>query len=101
MHGKEHMILEVKDMIDLDGMISIPFLKKTVFTGSHKGMNFMIRKQSDDEGDRIRTIAWPGPFIFSLTEEEKKVSHDSEFSPDGLKDAIEWLNEYYEKVFLK
>ena len=31
-------------MIDLDGMISIPYLKKTVFTGSHKGMNFMIRK---------------------------------------------------------
>ena len=31
------------EMIDLDGMLSIPFLKKTVFTGSHAGMHFMIR----------------------------------------------------------
>lgn len=88
-------------MIDLDGMVSIPFLKKTVFTGSHKGMNFMLKKQSDDDGDKIRTIVWPGPFIFSMTEEEKKVSHDSAFSPDGLEEAIRWLNEYYEKEFSK
>ena len=31
-------------MIDLTGMISIPYLKKTTFTGSEKGTNFMIRK---------------------------------------------------------
>ena len=33
-------------MIDLDGMISIPYLKKTTFTGSEKEMNFMIRKEA-------------------------------------------------------
>lgn len=88
-------------MIDLDGMVSIPFLKKTVFTGSHKRMNFMLKKQSDDEGDKLQAIVWPGPFIFSVTEEEKKVFHDFAFSPDGLKDAVQWLNEHYENEYSK
>ena len=52
-------------MIDLTGMISIPYLKKTVFTGSEKGTNFMIRKISGEEGepDKIQAVTWPGPFI--------------------------------------
>lgn len=87
-------------MIDLDGMISIPFLKKTVFTGSHKGMNFLLKKVSDDDGDRIRTIAWPGPFNFAVTDEEKKVSHETAFSHDGILDAVKWLNEHYEAEFV-
>ena len=53
-------------MIELTGMISIPYLKKTTFTGSEKGTNFMIRKISGEEGepDKIQAITWPGPFIF-------------------------------------
>lgn len=88
-------------MIDLTGMISIPFLKKTIFTGSHRGMNFLIRKQSGDEGDSLQAAVWPGPYIFSLTEEEKKTFHDFAFSQEGLKDAVAWLNEYYENTFSK
>lgn len=88
-------------MIDLDGMISIPYLKKTTFTGSHRGMNFMIRKQSDDDGDKIQAVTWPGPYIFSVTEEEKKTFQDFEFSQEGLLEAIKWLNEYYKNTFSK
>ena len=82
-------------MIDLTGMISIPYLKKTTFTGSEKGTNFMIRKVSGEEGepDKIQAITWPGPFIFSVTEEEKKTYHDFEFSEDGIHAAVAWLNE--------
>ena len=47
-------------MIDLTGMISIPYLKKTVFTGSEKG---------------------------------KKTYQEFEFSEDGIKAAVAWLNE--------
>lgn len=86
-------------MIDLDGMISIPFLKKAVFTGSYKGMNFLLKKVSDDDGDRICTIAWPGPFNFTVTDEEKKVSHETAFSQDGILDAVKWLNEHYAAEF--
>lgn len=84
-------------MIDLTGMISIPFLKKTVFTGSHRGMNFMLKKVSDDDGDKIRTIAWPGPYNFEMTEDEKKVSHDVPFTQEGILEAVKWLNEYYKE----
>lgn len=86
-------------MIDLDGMISIPYLKKTTFTGSHLGMNFMIRKISGDDGDKMQAVVWPGPFIFSVTEDEKKTFREFEFSREGLDDAVAWLNEYYETVF--
>ena len=57
-------------MIDLDGMISIPYLKKTTFTGSEKEMNFMIRKEAGENGDVLQAAAWPGPYIFSVTEDE-------------------------------
>ena len=83
-------------MIDLDGMISIPFLKKTVFTGSYKGMNFLLKKVSDDDGDRICTIAWPGPFNFAVTADEKKVTHEVPFGEKGILEAVAWLNEHYE-----
>lgn len=86
-------------MIDLSGMISIPFLKKTVFTGSYLGMNYMIKKVSDDDGDRIQVIAWPGPFNFASTEDEKKVSHEVPFSQDGILEAVKWLSEHYETEF--
>ncbi len=88
-------------MIDLTGMISIPFLKKTVFTGSYRGMNYMIKKISDDDGDKIQAIAWPGPFSFAVTNDEKKVSHDAPFSPDGILEAVKWLNEHYEEAYFK
>ena len=82
-------------MIDLTGMISIPYLKKTTFTGSEKGTNFMIRKISGEEGepDKIQAVTWPGPFIFSVTEDEKKTYQEFEFSEDGIKAAVARRNE--------
>ncbi len=88
-------------MIDLTGMISIPFLKKSVFTGSHRGMGFLLKKISDDDGDRIQAIAWPGPFSFAATADDKKVSHEVPFSADGISQAVAWLNEHYETNFKK
>jgi len=88
-------------MIDLTGMISIPFLKKTVFTGSYRGMNYMIKKVSDDDGDKIQATAWPGPFNFAVTDDEKKVSNDVPFSSDGILAAVKWLNDHYEEAYLK
>lgn len=85
--------------IDLDGMISIAYLKKAVFTGSHKEMHFMLRKQENDDGVKIEVFAWPGPFIFSVTEDDKKICDSFEFSQEGLKSAVEWLNHRYEENF--
>ena len=56
---------------------------------------FMIRKISGEEGepDKIQAVIWPGPFIFSVTEDEKKTYQEFEFSEDGIKAAVAWLNE--------
>ena len=88
-------------MIDLKGMVSIPFLKKAVFTGSSRGMNFLLRKLSGEDGkeDRLQAAVWPGPFIFAVTEEGKKIFQDFSFSPEGLKEAVDWLNQIYEARF--
>lgn len=51
-------------MIDLDGMISIPYLKKTTFTGSEKEMNFMIRKEAGENGDVLRPLPGQDPIFF-------------------------------------
>ncbi|MCI7794933.1 MAG: hypothetical protein MR528_01335 [Lachnospiraceae bacterium] len=88
-------------MIDLNGMISIPFLKKTVFTGSCHEMNFMIKKVSEDDTDKTRAIAWPGPFCFEKTEDEKKVFSDFPFTHDGILEAVAWLNRHYEENYGK
>lgn len=55
----------------------------------------MIRKISGEEGepDKIQAVIWPGPFIFSVTEDEKKTYQEFEFSEDGIKAAVAWLNE--------
>lgn len=86
-------------MINLDGMISIPFLKKTVFTGSCHKMNFMIEKVSADDTDRIRANAWPGPFNFEKTEDGKKVFSEFPFTHDGILEAVAWLNRQYEENY--
>ena len=90
-------------MIDLTGMISIPYLNKTVFTGSSNGMNFMLRKIGGEEDTpvQIQAVVWPGPYIFSVTEDEKKTFQEFEFSEEGLTASIAWLNTYYETEFVR
>jgi len=81
-------------MIDLTGMISIPYLKKTTFTGSEKGTNFMIRKISGEEGEPDKS---PGGALvralFFCDEDRKKTYQEFEFSENGIKAAVAWLNE--------
>ena len=51
------------------------------------------RSDRNGEPDKIQAITWPGPFIFSVTEDEKKTYQEFEFSEDGIKAAVAWLNE--------
>ena len=77
-------------------MISIPYLKKTTFTGSEKEMNFMIRKEAGENGDVLleRPLPGPGPYIFSVTEDEKKTFRDFSFDNEGIRNAVDWLNRF-------
>lgn len=108
-------------MIDLHGVISIPFLKKSRFTGSYKGMRYVLQKaervveetqpaektqstgeaQPTEEAQKevpaktepvIRAIIWREPFNYENTPEEQKHNRDFPFDQDGLWDAVAWLN---------
>lgn len=94
-------------MIDLHGDISIPFLKKSRFTGSYQGMRYVLLKAEHVIGEAkeeepaetetvIRAIIWPEPFNFEVTPEEQKHSRDFPFSTDGLWEAVDWLNVEHE-----
>lgn len=93
-------------MIDLHGDISIPYLKKSRFTGSYRGMRYLLQKAeviiSEAAGEEpavtesvIRAVIWPEPFSFEATSEEKKHSRDFPFDLDGLWASVNWLNEEY------
>ena len=90
-------------MIDLHGDISIPFLKKSRFTGSYLGMRYQLEK-AEREGDGpepqtetvLRAIIWPEPYNFETTPDEKKHSRDFPFDTDGLWAAVDWLNQEHE-----
>lgn len=104
-------------MIDLHGDISIPFLKKSRFTGSYRGMRYALLKaerpseaeapeQTEKDAEKtedakemetvLRAIIWREPFNFEKTPDEKKHSKDFPFSTDGLWEAVDWLNREHE-----
>lgn len=83
-------------MIDLHGDISIPFLKKSRFTGSWKGMRYQLERAEGAEAPVIRATIWPEPFNFERTPEEKKHSQDFTFETEGIWAAVDWLNAEHE-----
>lgn len=78
--------------------LSLNFVKKEYFTGSHKGMRFMLHQETVDEEKKLKVYLWSEPFGFDATPEDKKISELFEFSENGLSNAIEWMNEKYETV---
>lgn len=85
-------------MLTRDDFLSLNFVKKEDFTGSHKGMRFMLRQENVEEEKKLKVYVWSEPFGFDATPDDKKLSELFEFSEEGLAQAIEWMNERYELV---
>lgn len=81
-------------MIDLSGIMGIPLLKKSRFTGSDGLLRFVLEKQSGEgeEGDRLAAVFWIGETCFDATPKEQKTTRFFPFTEQGLKDAQGWLN---------
>ena len=73
-------------MIDLTGCVSIPYFKKTVFTGSDGKMRYLLGKAEENEETVLKAWYWEGP-------EEKKTAAVFPFSEEGISQAVAWLNE--------
>lgn len=78
-------------MINSKDIASLPFLKKSPYTGSFQGIRYRIQKEEIDEQLHLKAFVWPEPFAFDKTPEEKIVSEIFDFSDDGLKSILEWL----------
>ena len=67
-------------------------LKKTGFTGSHKGMRFFVKSY---EEDTITAYVYPEPYSFDKTPGEKKEKEDFPYTKEGVDACIDWLNKMY------
>lgn len=85
-------------MLTREDFLSLNFVKKEDFTGSHKGMRFMLRQETVEEEKKLKVYIWSEPFGFDATSDDKKLSELFEFSEEGLAQAIDWMNERYELV---
>lgn len=82
------------------------YIKLEPFTGSYNGMRYRIwtvkEKFSEDGSEKlsdakVMAAAYPEPYSFEITEDDKKTIKEFEFSKEGLESAIEWLFAEQEK----
>lgn len=83
------------EKISLKGMVSLAFLKKERFTGSHGKMCYMICMADG----QLNATAYPGPFCWEVTPDEQKETEVFDFTQEGLEAAVAWLNQKYEEKY--
>lgn len=80
-------------MIERQDILSMEYLKKTEFTGSHQGMRYRLEGVSSEDGKKLKVTVWPEPFNFFMTPAEEKESAEFSFDEDGVLDAVAWMND--------
>lgn len=54
-------------------------------------MRYRIQKEETEELLHLKAFAWKEPFAFDKTPKEDMLSEIFDFSEDGLKSILEWL----------
>lgn len=96
-------------MIQREDILSINFLKKTEYTGCHRGLRYRLEGISaeaaaadaeksgialpENAEKLLKTTVWPEPFNYQCTPEEKKRYAFFSFDEDGVVDAVGWMND--------
>ena len=88
-------------MIVREELLSLNFVRREDFSGSHKGMRFLLHYEAENEEKKLKVYIWSEPFGFEATPEGQKLSSFFEFSEEGLHQAIDWMNQKYEQVRYK
>lgn len=83
------------DKIDLSGMFSLSYIKKSRYTGSFRNMRYLL----DMTDGKISATIYPGPYCFEATPREQMETQYFEFSPEGLEKTVQWLNQRYKEAF--
>lgn len=85
-------------MLKREDVLSLGYLKKAQFRGSYQGMRFLMKKETVKEENVLRVCAWPEPYGFEATEDEKKISKDFAFGEEGIVESVAWLNEVHGQI---
>lgn len=80
-------------MIQRSDILSIPYLKKAVFTGSCQGMRYRLEKVAAEDADALLATIWEGPYCYDMTTEEQRETCQFPFTEEGICQAADWLNE--------
>lgn len=84
-------------MIRREDILSMEYLKKTQYTGSHQGMRYRLEQITAQESEgpqekKLKVTVWPEPFCYLATPDEKKKDREFPFSEEGVEEAVEWMN---------
>lgn len=97
-------------MIRREDILYIEYLKKSEYTGSHKGMRYRLEQVTAEEGSEaereasekgcsvadgkaLEATVWPEPYSFAKTPAEQKTRAFFSFDEDGIVDAVAWMND--------
>lgn len=85
-------------MIDADQIMPLNFFAYGgVYSGSHNGMRYQLRRIGEKPDYQLEACVWQGPYCFSAVQNESKIFNTFGFSEDGRIAAIDWLKEIYDK----
>ena len=87
-------------MIEKERFHVFNYVKKEEYCASMDGMRYMLKKKEkpgeDGESETVlEVIIWPQPYCYAKTPEENKQRKEFSFSPAGVEQAADWLNEQY------
>ena len=80
-------------MIKKEDILSLAYLQKAEYTGSHDGIRYRLQQIKKEDEKRLLVYVWPEPLNFVSTPDECKRHEEFEFSNDGITDAIAWMND--------
>ena len=79
-------------MLTSDEVLNLNYYKKTSYTGWINGMRFLIRREAPEEGDAFfHAWVWPGPLIFSLTDDSLKTDFTAPFTNEASSRSLTGL----------
>ncbi len=86
-------------MADLADMMPLSFLKLEKYTGSSGGMRYRMEMLVKEDDSRVLLVtAWPEPYAYDYTEEEKKRRAEFSFDEAGIREGVDWLNARREEI---
>ncbi|MBO5372813.1 MAG: GNAT family acetyltransferase [Lachnospiraceae bacterium] len=84
-------------MIQRKDLLAFDFYKKEKFTGSYKGMRYLIQKAAIDETAVFLVTTWSGPYSYANTDASLRTEKSFPFEAASLEEITDYLNQTYQE----